>query len=148
MYEVKNVHTDGPLQGKLDKGTRCGHCGNTGLVLIDGVRNVGGTKYDVGAAPCPMCLVGKWHNVNSSTVEDRRYWSLHPVDGATWNDGLTVRHTGSCLAPAIAESRNGERCLKPSVGKVCAYHAANPAPPSKAQKAKVRSLTGRDPWDG
>jgi len=149
VFEIENLHTAGPLQGKLNPHVWCHHCANAGLVEIDGERNVKDTHYEIGMAPCPMCLLGKLKNVVSASDDRFRYWTANNPDTMTWNRGMTLEHTGRCRAPGRASEPNGIRCGLPTVGKACEFHASNTPLPSAATVQKVQQMIGvdKDPWD-
>lgn len=112
LYSIwRNVVANEANEPVVDRDirTRCRHCMNAGLVIIDQTNE---------AAPCPMCMIGGRRAVEwaTGTLAPRtagcaayspppgsftgkavdHYWHGADLKNVSWCNGLTIRHDRVC----------------------------------------------------
>lgn len=132
LFSLVNVDPD---TGKLRRSPTCGHCGNSGYVLLDQLES---DQYQVAAA-CPACVLGMQKNLAYGEGDSSRaFWTMHDVTRFSWDGGRTIDWV--CCPECSWEHR--ERVMIPP-GRPCngcARRSANDDPPRSG--AVLQHLSG------
>lgn len=150
--KVPNADSDGrvPLDEHGQPRHWCGHCGNEGVVMLEGSTIVGGVEYSRGSAPCPWCLQGAlrydgWTSPTATTKgQDRQggkhvnhHRQLDPASGFTMFDvaetGREPRRADRFVPSAEwCRERAAAGCSRGSLWVALGHHRQTAWPPEWA----------------
>ena len=120
MFQAfRNLDLDEQNRPQVSDRVTCPHCANLGSVALD--------AYSCDVVACPMCQVGRLHNVSwraRLSFDDRNKpivssqpisdWCWRPSDDPSaysWNKGLSIDHTTRCSSCKQRAAIPGTVCI-------------------------------------